>query len=104
MLNQEKVTQALKVYMGCVEYPNCSGFEALELFPARDFLYDAQPLLNEKDKLELKELDNKLKQNVSIIYKELSEIMSLSETRSTKLISDKQWWWFLDELIDKQTN
>lgn len=101
MLNQEKVTRALKTYMGCVEFPECSGFEALELFLARDFLYDMEPLLNNNNKLELKKLDNKLRKNASIIYKELSEIISLSETRSTKLISHRQWWWFLDTLIDE---
>lgn len=94
----------MKVYMGCVEYPNYSGSELLELFPARDFFYEAEPLLNEEDKSYLEELDNKLRENASIIYKELSKFINLSEERSTRLISPKQWWWFLDELIDEQTN
>lgn len=101
MLDQEKVTRVMKVYMGCVEFPECSGFEALELFPARDFLYEVEFLLSNEDKLYLTELDNKLKKNASIIYKELNGFINLKERRNTLLISDKQWWWFLDELIDK---
>ena len=88
----------VNIYNLSLDYPEVSGAEQLEVLEIRDQIAELETELSEKDQKILSEADQKLINNVSIIYQEISRFINLADYRNKQKISSKKWWWYLDVL------
>jgi hypothetical protein len=86
----KRSTQLMDYIAEAIDYPDVSGFEALELLDVRSRMASREPLLEDVDKIRLEGLDRQLLQMVGSLLERISEVAGLSEiSRKPEVRSQK---------------
>lgn len=88
----------LKHYCICVEFPDVSGMEHLEMLQVRDRINEIESQLTTDEKTLLAKADRQLIEKAKDFFQELSRVVNLAERRENQAISPARWWWYLDVL------
>jgi hypothetical protein len=88
----------LNQYCLSVEFPDVSGAEHLEMLYIRNRLAELESTFTETEKSLLADADQKLIQQASEFFTQLSHFVDLPQRRSHEKISPQRWWWYLDVL------
>lgn len=88
----------LKHYCICVEFPDVSGMEHLEMLQVRDRIKEIESQLTTDEKTLLAKADRQLIEKAKDFFQELSHFVNLAEIREHQAISPARWWWYLDVL------
>jgi hypothetical protein len=92
------VNNLLKHYCICVEFPDVSGMEHLEMLQVRDRINEIESQLTTDEKTLLAKADRQLIQNAKDFFQELLHFVDFAEIRENQAISPARWWWYLDVL------
>lgn len=98
-LRMKKKKDLLKSFIVGVNYPNVSGFEALELLDARSAIAEIESKLTKEEKVELEKADSLFLSNVDKLYKSVAQVADLNEMRKRAGIPPSHWWWYIEKLV-----
>ena len=94
-----KKKDLLRSFIVGVNYPNVSGFEALELLDARSVIAEVESKLTQEEKVELERADGLFLSNLDKVYKSVTQVADLHEMRKRAGISPSHWWWYIKKLV-----
>ena len=89
----------LESYKTAVEFPDVSGFEALELLDTRSRLSEIEGQLTASEKETLEYADEMLLDNLKSFYERIQEIGDLPDLRKRAKVLPSHWWWYIDKFV-----
>jgi hypothetical protein len=93
------MNELLRHYQVDVEYPKVSGAEHLQMLQLRDELAKQEVYFTAQERQALAVADQRLLEQATAFYAELSRFIDLAQHRQTHEIAPSQWWWYLDVLV-----
>ncbi len=99
----DKRSQGLMEYLSeALDHPDVSGFEVLEVLDIRSKLAFREPLFSENDRALLENLDRRFLDMANVWLTRVSEVSNLPDMRQRAHALPSHWWWYLDEITNKQ--
>ena len=95
-----RAQELFKSYSVGLRHSDVSGFELLDLLEARSVLASIEGELQEEECRQLEEADSLFIEQVEQLYRQISTVASLAETRRNAKIPPSHWWWYLDRLVE----
>ena len=89
----------LTQYETDVRFPDVSGMEHLDMLITRSNIAANRDMLTSEQLNRLLVADETLYQNVERFTRAITVVGGLAEWRSARVISPKEWWWYLDVLV-----
>jgi hypothetical protein len=86
-------------YLGeALQHPEASGFEVLEYLDVRSRVAFQEPLLNQRDRTRVEEVDRLFLRSAPIWLERILAVCDLADMRQKARALPSHWWWYLDEI------
>ena len=93
------MNKLLEHYVVDVDYPEVSGIEHLQMLETRSQLAALEARLSVAEQRALAAADHKLATHAVAFLAELNRFVNLVQERQQRQISPREWWWYLDVLV-----
>lgn len=87
-----EVEQLLERYLQALQFPEVSGFEALEILDVRSSLAAREGELNAEQRTQLEDADSVFLRHVPMLYESIAALGDLHDLRRRAAAPCSHWW------------